>query len=80
MLNPGRLSFRGRLIRMLPAGRRLLPEGDFRDWSDLEKWAAEIADGLGASGKSAAQPAGDPLPLEEALPRGAQSKGSPEGT
>lgn len=54
VLNPGKLSFRDRLIRMLPAGRRLLPEGDFRDWGDVDTWAIEIADGLGASGESAA--------------------------
>lgn len=42
-LDPHRLGFRDRLIRALPANRPLLPEGDFRDWADIEAWAAEIA-------------------------------------
>jgi menaquinone-dependent protoporphyrinogen oxidase len=35
-----------RLLRALPAGRALLPEGDFRDWADVEPWAAGIAQAL----------------------------------
>ncbi|HEY8870934.1 MAG TPA: flavodoxin domain-containing protein [Candidatus Limnocylindrales bacterium] len=35
-LDPSTLGFRDRAIRTLPAGRALLPEGDFRDWSDIE--------------------------------------------
>ena len=31
------------LLRRLPAGRRLLPEGDFRDWAAIEAWAEGIA-------------------------------------
>jgi menaquinone-dependent protoporphyrinogen oxidase len=27
----------------MPAGRELLPEGDFRDWAEIESWAGEIA-------------------------------------
>lgn len=37
------LGFTGRLLRLLPAGRALLPEGDFRDWSEIEAWAGQIA-------------------------------------
>jgi menaquinone-dependent protoporphyrinogen oxidase len=35
-----------RLLRVLPAGRALLLEGDFRDWADVESWAAGIAQAL----------------------------------
>jgi menaquinone-dependent protoporphyrinogen oxidase len=45
-LDPARLAFTHRLIRTLPAGRTLLPEGDFRDWADVETWAAGIAHDL----------------------------------
>ena len=43
-LDPGRLGLRDRAIRMLPAGRALLPEGDFRDWQEIEGWAENIAE------------------------------------
>lgn len=42
-LDPRNLSLRERALRLLPAGRRLLPAGDFRDWKDIDAWAAEIA-------------------------------------
>ena len=42
VLDPGKLGFRDRAIRTLPAGRALLPEGDFRDWKDIDAWAASI--------------------------------------
>jgi menaquinone-dependent protoporphyrinogen oxidase len=42
-LDPQRLGFRDRLIRSLPANRPMLPAGDFRDFADIEGWAAEIA-------------------------------------
>lgn len=45
-LDPGTLGFSGRLIRSLPSGRALLPEGDFRDWPAIEAWAASIAQEL----------------------------------
>ena len=47
-LDPDRLGFRDQLIRMMPAGRALLPEGDFRDWSEIELWADGIAGSLTA--------------------------------
>jgi len=45
-LDPDKLRLRDRAIRTLPAGRALLPEGDFRDWQDIEAWAGQIADEL----------------------------------
>lgn len=43
VLDPGKLKFSERAVRKLPAGRAALPEGDFRDWNDIEAWAAGIA-------------------------------------
>jgi len=45
-LDPDKLKLRDRVIRTLPAGRALLPEGDFRDWQRIEAWAGQIADEL----------------------------------
>lgn len=42
-LDPDRLGLRDRAIRALPAGRALLPQGDFRDWPDIDTWAAGIS-------------------------------------
>lgn len=42
-LRPDRLGLMPRLMRLLPAGRALLEEGDFRDWADIDGWADEIA-------------------------------------
>jgi menaquinone-dependent protoporphyrinogen oxidase len=32
-----------RLVRMMPASKNLLPEGDFREWDLIEAWARQIA-------------------------------------
>jgi menaquinone-dependent protoporphyrinogen oxidase len=42
-LDPSHLGLRDRAIRTLPAGRALLPEGDFRNWPEIDAWAAGIA-------------------------------------
>lgn len=42
-LDPSRLTLAERALRRLPGGRELLPEGDFRDWSDVDAWAGAIA-------------------------------------
>lgn len=42
VLDPGTLGFSERLVRSLPAGRALMPEGDFRDWADIDAWAERI--------------------------------------
>ena len=36
-------TFPERSLSRLPAGRQLLPEGDFRDWADIDAWAEDIA-------------------------------------
>ena len=45
-LDPAKLGLSERLIRSLPAGKELLPEGDFRDWTAIEAWADAIARAL----------------------------------
>jgi len=42
-LDPDKLGFSERAIRKLPAGRNILPEGDFRDWTEIDAWASGIA-------------------------------------
>ncbi|WP_034267695.1 flavodoxin domain-containing protein [Haloechinothrix halophila] len=42
-LDAARLTRLDRLVRMSPGGKALLPDGDFRDWSDIKDWATEIA-------------------------------------
>lgn len=42
-MDPGRLGLRDRAVRSLPAGRALFPEGDFRDWPEIDAWADSIA-------------------------------------
>jgi menaquinone-dependent protoporphyrinogen oxidase len=37
-----------RVVRMMPAARKAMPSGDFRDWPAIDAWAAEIAAFLGA--------------------------------
>lgn len=45
-LDPKTLGVGARVIRKLPAGRKLLPEGDFRDWQEIEDWARSIVRAL----------------------------------
>lgn len=42
-LDPSVLGRKDRLVRRIPSGRELLPEGDFRNWAAIDEWAAEIA-------------------------------------
>lgn len=37
-----------RFVRMMPAARKVLPPGDFRDWDAIAAWAHEIAAELDA--------------------------------
>jgi menaquinone-dependent protoporphyrinogen oxidase len=41
-------SMQERLVRLMPASKKILPAGDFRDWDAIEGWAREIAAELGA--------------------------------
>ena len=45
-LDPGRLTFAEKTLRKLPAARAMMPEGDFRDWTEVEVWARNIAQEL----------------------------------
>ena len=42
-LDPSKLTFAERSLRKLPAARAALPDGDFRDWPEIDDWAAGIA-------------------------------------
>ncbi len=46
-----------RFVRMMPATKDLMPDGDFRDWAEIEDWADAIARSLQA------------LPTEPPAPR-----------
>src|ERR1035437_1334124 len=45
-LDPGRLTFAEKTLRKLPAARAMMPEGDFRDWTEIEVWARSIVEEL----------------------------------
>ncbi|TFG69629.1 MAG: protoporphyrinogen oxidase [Methanomassiliicoccus sp.] len=45
-LDPRKLGFKHRALRKLPAARAILPEGDFRNWKEIEAWADGIAQAL----------------------------------
>lgn len=46
----GLTGFGYRMARKIPAARKEMPEGDYRDWKEIEAWAGEIAAGItGAS-------------------------------
>ncbi len=40
------IGFAERFVSMMPAAREALPTGDFRDWPEIEAWAASIAHDL----------------------------------
>ena len=44
-----RIGIGERLVALMPAARDALPEGDFRDWADIDCWAGEIARELAAT-------------------------------
>ena len=45
-LDPGKLGRRERALRKLPTARAIMPEGDFREWAQIEAWARGIAGDL----------------------------------
>lgn len=47
-LDPHKLTIAERSLRKLPAGKAIMPEGDFRDWAEVETWAHGIARALAA--------------------------------
>jgi menaquinone-dependent protoporphyrinogen oxidase len=67
-LDPGRLSFAELSCLKTAATREVLPEGDFRDWAQIEAWAAGIAQELTQL---------DALPLEGAVPCSMRTKRAP---
>jgi menaquinone-dependent protoporphyrinogen oxidase len=56
--DPGVAALGVRMFRLLPAGRKLLEEGDFRDWPAIEAWADEIAASLAERRTSVGTPVG----------------------
>ena len=40
------IGFAERFVALMPAARDALPDGDFRDWPEIEAWAREIAAAL----------------------------------
>jgi menaquinone-dependent protoporphyrinogen oxidase len=42
-LDHKKFGFAHRAVYALPAARKLLIDGDFRDWSDIDAWAADVA-------------------------------------
>ena len=42
----GAIGFAYRMARRSQAARELMPEGDFRDWKEIESWAKGIAEAL----------------------------------
>lgn len=47
-IDPHELTLAEKALRRLPAGRDLLPEGDFRDWDEIDAWARAIDQELAA--------------------------------
>ena len=45
-LDHTKLNFAHRALFALPAGKKLLIEGDFRDWNEIDSWAESIAEAL----------------------------------
>lgn len=50
-----KLGFKDRLVAMMPAARALFPEGDFRDWNDIEAWTTNIHRALQDSQKASSE-------------------------
>jgi menaquinone-dependent protoporphyrinogen oxidase len=43
-------SMQERLVRLMPAAKRVLPAGDFREWDTIETWGPGDRGGLGGEG------------------------------
>jgi menaquinone-dependent protoporphyrinogen oxidase len=57
-LDPGGPTLSERTVRRMPAGRGLLPDGDFRDWEDIDAWAEAMARELSRPGPGIGEPDG----------------------
>jgi menaquinone-dependent protoporphyrinogen oxidase len=44
--DPTKLSFTHRMVCSMPALKKLLVEGDFRDWNEIDRWAESISTSL----------------------------------
>ena len=42
----GKVPILMKAFRIMPAFRKVLPEGDYRDWADIDGWAHQIAEAL----------------------------------
>ena len=49
-LHHSQMGFAERMFAQLPAARPLFPEGDFRDWQEIDAWAERIAAALAPAG------------------------------
>jgi len=47
-LDHSKLGFKHRMVAKMPAAQAILPEGDFRNWKDIEVWAISITQALEA--------------------------------
>jgi menaquinone-dependent protoporphyrinogen oxidase len=45
-LDANKLAFGHRMVRKMPAARAIFPEGDFRNWNDIDAWAISIGRAL----------------------------------
>ena len=48
-MDTSKLRGRDRLVGKIPAVEKILPDGDFRDWSAIDAWATTIAQELSSS-------------------------------
>ncbi len=51
-LDHTKLNLTHRVLYAMPAGKKLFTDGDFRDWDQIEAWAASIAAALTPAGVS----------------------------
>ncbi|MGA3029368.1 MAG: flavodoxin domain-containing protein [Candidatus Limnocylindrales bacterium] len=54
------IGFAERFVSLMPAAKEAMPAGDFRDWSEIEAWAGEIARDLGLVSPAEVRPGSTP--------------------
>jgi menaquinone-dependent protoporphyrinogen oxidase len=63
-LDRNKLGFtHGLLLKMFAGGDKGLPEGDFRDWNEIEAWVCNIAQALISADRAALSQVHDPAAL-----------------